>query len=144
MSRRIITASHVAATLRVAASLIELHGWHTDGYVPRDVDADTVTAHDLCPLCVLAAIAVAAGLPPNAWHNDPQDTDAHLAHQLMTSAAHELGVHVGVFRPGEIPMEDEIPERLGDGWNDQQADANTVIRALRDTATDLDAQGEAA
>lgn len=133
---RIITAPHVAATLRVAATIIDLGGWHQGGYMRRW----EIPARDaVYPVCVMGAIAQACGLPPTAWHEDPQDTDAALAHSLMKEAVVALGVHVGVFRPDEVPFEEDVPTRLGDGWNDDPVrTADQVIRALRDAADDVE------
>lgn len=133
---RLITDSHVAATLRVAASIVDLNGWCCGGYVQGNVRAD---AHTVYPVCVMGAVAQAAGLAPDAWDTDPQDADAALAHALMQRAVVELGVYVGVFRPGEIPAEEDVPTRLGDGWNDSpERTAEQVARALRATADGLE------
>lgn len=130
----VITDAHVAATARVAARILEEGGWVRGEYA-----ASQMAAPGHCRYCLMGAIAVAAGAPPNAWEVRATTPEEGMARSLMQRVAVAVGVHVGVFRPGEIPMEEDLPTRLGDEWNDDPArTADQVIRALRGAADDLE------
>lgn len=132
---RIITDSHVAATLRVAASTLDVQGWHQDDY-----SADIFDPHGK-PCCTLGAIAIACGLAPTVWECDPEDPDAKLAHLLMRRTATAFGVYVGAVDPHEGDLsEGELADAIGNGWNDMPGrTAEQVIRALRRAADFLEA-----
>lgn len=141
--RRLVTPAHVAATLRVAARLIELGGWYRGTYAPGGKHA--YTAQDTCPVCLMGAVAQAAGLNPDAWEDDPQDTDAAFAHRVMREAVRAVGVHLDLIDPADL-RDDEgfLAERVGNQWNDRQSDPDVVLRALLDTAEEVDRRGLAA
>lgn len=131
---RIITDAHVAATARVAARILDDEGWCQGDYTKAEGEQP-----GRCRLCLLAAISLAAGGRPDEWELRAETPDDAFVHGLMQRVAVAVGVHVGVFRPGEIPMEEDLPTRLGDGWNDDPVrTADQVIRALREAADDVE------
>lgn len=134
MTGQIITDAHVADTARVAARILEDEGWCQGDYTRPEDDQP-----GRCRLCLLAAIALAAGGRPDEWELRAETPDEAFVHGVMQRVAVAVGVHVGVFRPGEIPFEEDLGERLGDGWNDDpERTADQVVRALRGAADSLE------
>lgn len=108
-----------------AAVVIETRGWHRRGYVPIDGDLET------CPVCVLAALSVAAGHSPThegwfGYYRSPEQ-----------AAAEALADHLGY---AEQVCSCGVVEVIGDRWNDLEATSvQQVTTALRECAAGLKA-----
>ncbi|HEY1243263.1 MAG TPA: hypothetical protein VGF29_00395 [Hyphomicrobiaceae bacterium] len=98
-----------------AADVIVQRGWWNKGWMPDGENPRT------CPVCVLAAINVAAGRNPDAGiYLDPAAEDAALA----------LAIHLG-----EEADEFSVTEIVGETWNDGTCEtAEQAISALREAA----------
>lgn len=111
-----------AELLDKAAAVIEQRGWHQGGYMPSFSDADPLT----CPVCVLAAINVAAGHDPDEgfeFADDRQD------------AAIALADYLGLGESLDNYEVEGIENVIGNDWNDQTAtSAEQVTTALREAA----------
>lgn len=110
-----------AAMLVCAADLIETNGIARNDYFHPDYSDDART----CPVCVLGAIAVAAGFHPDTWNSDT--------------------ANFGKFRPVR-EVADLLIDRLGldpelrydesiGGWSDGHTPEH-VVAALRDIAAE--------
>lgn len=113
-----------AEILNKAAEVIETRGWHQGGYMPYGDDTST------CPVCVLAAINIAAGHHP--------ETDFEIGHPTgdpARQAAEEFADHLGI---GEQLQYYSVTEVIGEQWNDHDASsAEQVIAELRATAAEI-------
>lgn len=131
-----------AAILTAAADLLEKQGWFQGG--PYDPDAATPERPPSdCPLCVLGAIAVAAGLPPDIWIEWPLGSDDKRDDFLRAvRAAERLAAHLGaetfpltgdIHREHLVDAAEHYDIVLGSRWNDQAAEGlDQVLAALRE------------
>lgn len=118
--------SDTARILRKAADVIETRGWNQGGYMPSFSGVDPRT----CPVCVLAAINVAAGREP---YEDFTSGDSLLAALVL---ADFLGLGLG--NDVESHEEGGIENVVGNDWNDCTAtSAEQVTKALRECAAEL-------
>lgn len=102
-----------------AANVIEARGWHQGSYIPNMADKAT------CPVCVLAAINVARGLPPDCMYDPYAPGPAY-------EAAFEFAGWLGLLN---VP---EVVDTVGEGWNDAPGrTADEVTSALRECAAEL-------
>lgn len=115
-----------AEILLKAADVIEIRGWHQGGYMPSFSDVDTAT----CPVCVLAALNVAAGAVPDEGFDAASDRQ---------DAAFALADFLGLGGEVDSHEVDGIETVIGNEWNDETAtSAEQVTTALRECADDLD------
>lgn len=106
-----------AEILLKAAEILKVRGWNSNGWVG---DGDP----SACPVCVVAAINLAAGYRFD--HNPEADLDTVVA----TNA---LAGHLGIDK-GDMWAHGPT-DALGDHWNDKVAtSAEQVIGALRAAA----------
>jgi hypothetical protein len=102
--------------LTKAAEVIETRGWHQGDFVPPNTDPETA------PVCVMAAINVAAGMRPNGYRSGAMPADDVDA---LYAARRALGARVA----------DDIV-----AWNDQEGRTrDEVTTALRECAANLKA-----
>jgi hypothetical protein len=117
-----------AAILLKAANVIKMRGWWQNGFIPDDAERYRIDL-DTCPVCVLAAINVAADHAPDDIY-DPDDEDER------TDAAIALAKHLDLT--DAIRDGDALVYAIGDQWNDKVAEsAEQVITALRECAAEL-------
>lgn len=118
-----------AEILGRAADLIDANGIARNDYYTPDIDDDPRA----CPVCVLGAIAVAAGFHPDTWNNELADG--------------------GEFRPVRdvadllvdrlaLDPEPAYDESIG-GWSDDNT-ADQVVARMREIAAEVEDGGEAA
>lgn len=117
-----------AEVLARAADVIEERGWNRFGYVPDDADESN------CPVCVLAAINVAAGRAPTAGFFS-SGTMA-LAQQAAEVLADYLGMPEQARTLGVV-------DAIGEHWNDHLAGTETqVVTTLRAAAAEYAGAGQ--
>lgn len=112
-----------------AATVLTERGWYQGGYVPggRNVDLST------CPVCVLAAINVAADYAPDA---DIYDDAPDVRVETALAFARHLGL-------ADQLKDEMVAVVVGEEWNDKQArDAEQVAAELRACAAALRAAEE--
>ena len=95
-----------------AVVLIE-RGWHQGDYIPRGGDPKT------CPCCVIAAMNVAAGKPPDDVLDYDLNPDVYTAAEALAEWL-------------DLDADDGLTEVLGEGWNDDPSmTAERAIHGLR-------------
>lgn len=101
--------------LMKAAEVIETRGWHQGYYMPAG------TSRATCPVCVLGAINVAAGYPPDGSPDERTDVAGPAEDATKALIEHLGGLHA-------------------DTWNDALGrTAEQVTTALRECAASLKA-----
>jgi len=129
-------SAKTAAILEEAADVIRRNGWHQgdyyDPYTYGDLNRPDHPNPRSCPVCLLGAIAVAAGADPENWVETSQSRDAVLA----------VGRRLGIdLEPGGVPLDlqdnrdiEHMACEVG-GWNDTDArEAEDVIAVLEAAA----------
>jgi hypothetical protein len=122
----------VPALLDGAVDVIGTRGFHQDSYRPRAA-YDDPRLLGTCPLCVLAAISVAAG-------EDPAGGPSPVTLPAMVALAEHLEIDLSPYDTYHA-LRDAVVELVG-AWNDApERGRDDVIAALRGAA-EAEREGE--